>query len=184
MGLLIDRLRIQPGGPPAPPESPFLLNGSFEDPVAGTPVGNPHVCGYAVPGWLVTRENVDLITLSAFGAADGDTILDVGGHGPGGIAQTIIGLTPGDTYQLSYAYARHRYWNPPAILTADVLINGVVVKNLSRSINNSAQVAPNFTYDTIDVVAPSNGKVTIEFRSTALTVGGGITFDDVTFVKP
>lgn len=180
-GFLIDRVRILPGPLPAPPESPVLINGSFEAFVAGEPPDNPHPSGYEVPGWLVTRENVDLITLATFGAAHGKTILDLGGHGPGGIAQTITGLTPGATYRLRFAYTRHRFWSPPNILTADVLIDGVVVKSLARDVRIAAQVAPNFTYETVDVTAPANGKVTIEFRSTALTVGGGIIIDDVSF---
>ncbi|MCP5545466.1 MAG: PQQ-dependent sugar dehydrogenase [Akkermansiaceae bacterium] len=183
-GFIIDRVRIESGPLPAPPESPSVVNGSFEAFVDGEPPDNPHPSGFEMPGWLVTRENVDLITLPAFGAADGDTIVDLGGHGPGGIAQTVTGLTPGAIYQLRFAHARHRFWKPPYVLTADVLINGNVVKSLARDSRISSQVAPNFTYETVNVTVPADGRITIEFRSTALTVGGGITIDDVSLAAP
>jgi hypothetical protein len=41
----------------------------------------------------VTRENVDVIQFNQANAPEGTNVLDAGGSGPGGIAQTITGLT-------------------------------------------------------------------------------------------
>ncbi|MEM9237296.1 MAG: hypothetical protein AAGB14_10995, partial [Verrucomicrobiota bacterium] len=79
-GLLIDDIRIDLGGLPVPPSEDWanlsvindarggrqLVNGGFEsalsdpatDPDNSGPAGNDHLCGFSLPGWLVTQENV------------------------------------------------------------------------------------------------------------------------------
>ncbi|NNF66833.1 MAG: DUF642 domain-containing protein [Gammaproteobacteria bacterium] len=174
-GLLIDHIELQPGPMAEPPVSNQLVNGGFEQPLS-PPDRDPHVCGFDLPGWLVTQENVDVVTLPAWGPPEGESVLDLGGHGPGGIAQTINGLSAGQTYRLSFQYARHQFWNEVETLTADVKVNGAVVLALSR---NQSQAVPNWEGQSVDFVAPASGVVTIEFESTSLTVGGGIAIDDL-----
>lgn len=176
VGLRIDNVGIRQGVPVAPPASSLnFTNGGFETPL-DPPNRDPHVCGFDLPGWLVTQENVDVIALATFGAPEGNAMIDVGGHGPGGIAQTITDLTAGQTYQLSFQYARHRFWDQEPVLSAQIIIDGIVMDTLFR---DQTQKAPAWDFYSLDFVAPSDGSVTIEFRSTALTVGGGVLFDNI-----
>ena len=91
------------------------------------------------------------------------------------IAQTVTGLTPGQTYNFSFAYARHLFWGT-APLTADVIVNGAVVAQLTAT---TANYPTNWLTMSIPVVAPANGKITLGFRSTALDTGGGVVVDDI-----
>ena len=177
-GLIIDDLRLQIGTLPDPPRNTSLQNGSFED-VTGLIGANPHISGFDLPGWLVTQENVDPISTSSFNgweAFDGEWVLDLGGHGPGGIAQTVTGLTPGSSHVLSFAYARHRGWNQVENLVAEVYANDVLIDTLVR---NQNQAVPNWVTTEFTINADSNGEITIEFISLSDTVGGGIIFDDI-----
>ena len=171
-GIVIDDLRLEEGTLPLPPASTSIVNGSFEEPLG---VADPHACGFGVPGWLVTQENVDVVGQAVWAAFEGAHSLDLGGHGPGGVAQTITELVAGDTYTLSFAFARHRFWGT-APLTADVLIDGNVVLEL---VADSSIMAPNWQPGSVEFVASGLGQATIEFRSTSLDVGGGVVIDDV-----
>ncbi|MDB4327486.1 DUF642 domain-containing protein, partial [bacterium] len=179
VGLRIDNVDIRQGIPVAPPTSSLnFTNGGFETPLDPLNI-DPHICGFDLPGWLVTQENVEVIALASFGAPEGNAMIDVGGHGPGGIAQTITDLIAGQTYQLSFEYARHSFWDQEPVLTAEIIIDGIVVDTLSR---DQTQKAPAWEFYSLNFVAPSGGAVTIEFRSTALTVGGGVLFDDIAII--
>lgn len=178
-GLLLDALRLEHAPLPAPPRSTVLVNGSFEN-QTGLSGDNPHTSGFELPGWLVTRENVDPIRVAAFSgwtAVQGNWVLDLSGHGPGGIAQTVTGKVPGSLYALSFSYARHKYWDQEPILKAEVYANGVLVANLER---NQSQKVPAWTTATLQVPAAADGTITIEFRSISKLVGGGIIIDNVT----
>jgi hypothetical protein len=205
-GFLLDEIRIVNGGLPAPPEHAWssliaindtrggrrLANGSFEDaplnpetvpdnnpatdPDNSGPTGNPHLAGLALPGWRVTRENVDLIEGSTAKPPHGSKVVDLNGHGPGGIAQTITGLQPGAVYTLSFRYARHTSWGT-ADMTGEAFANRRRVASLVRNIAQTW----NQSYDLkeIPVLAAADGKLTIELRSTTTDQGGNIVYDDV-----
>ena len=195
-GLLIDDIRIVGGGLPAPPEHPWesleepgdarggrrLANGGFEsetsdpeeDHYNSGPEGNPHLCGSALPGWLVTRENVDLI--QGVNAPEGAWVLDTGGHGPGGIAQTITGLVPGGVYTFSFLYARHASWGEDE-MTGEVLANGRPAESLVRTIAQTWE--DGYELKEIPVLASEQGKLTLEIRSTTTDQGGNIVYDDL-----
>ncbi len=173
-GVVIDDIRISEGGVPLPPESPAVVNGSFETRVSG----DAHLCGDQLPGWRITQENVDLVGSGTWPAFDGGTSLDLSGHGPGAIAQTVTGLNPGQTYTFSFAYARHIHWGTVP-LTAQVLVDNAVVAELTAT---TADYPPNWRTMAIPVVAPASGKITLGFRSTAETTGGGVVIDDVKLV--
>ena len=160
-----------------------LVNGGFESPMGSPtgdpnnsgPVGNEHLCGSSLPGWLVTRENVDVIQFDQANAPQGTNALDTNGHGPGGIAQTITGLAPGRAYTVSFLHARHTDWGT-ADMTGVVLANGQVVASLVRTINQTW----NHGYGLVQVpvIAGQDGKLTLELRSTTLDQGGNIIYDD------
>ncbi|MEM8862872.1 MAG: hypothetical protein AAGD96_31565, partial [Chloroflexota bacterium] len=147
-GLLIDNIRIEEGEITQPSKHAFdtlivdsdgwsrLENWSFEESVAslsspentGPNSTNPHLCGDSIPGWRVTRENTDWLEDSSpnqdtWHPQDGSRVMDVGGHGPGGIAQTISGLAPNGTYTLEFYAARHRFWGSEDMIT-DLWSNG------------------------------------------------------------
>ena len=196
-GLLIDLVRIEAGGLPMPPEESWanlqkiadarggraLVNGGFESPIGNPstdpdnsgPVGNEHLCGTSLPGWLVTRENVDVIKSAIANPPEGSNALDTGGHGPGGIAQTITGLTPGATYTFSFLHARHLHWgNAP--MTGDVLVNGTHTASLVRTIDQTWETG--YGLVELPATAGQEGKLTLEVRSTTTDQGGNIIFDD------
>ena len=157
-GLLVDFVRVVSGGMPSPPETAWadlavindsrggraLKNGGFEqaigdhttDPDNSGPTGNEHLSGNSLPGWRVTRENVDVIRFNNANPPEGANALDTGGHGPGGIAQTITGLVPGGAYELSFQHARHAGWGS-ADMTGAVRINGQLVASLVRTISQT-----------------------------------------------
>ena len=179
VGLLVDAIHLEHARLPVPPVASVLKNGSFED-QTGLSGNNPHVCGLKLPGWLVTQENVDVIRVSAFSgwsAVEGAWVLDLSGHGPGGIAQTVNNLVPGKFYTLSFAYARHRYWDGDPILKAEVYANGLLVTTLTR---DQSQKVPAWTRLFLQVPASQNGIITLEFRSISKLTGGSIILDDVT----
>ena len=196
-GLLIDLVRIEAGGLPLPPEEAWanlqpiadarggraLVNGGFESPIGDPatdpdnsgPVGNEHLCGFSLPGWLVTRENVDVIQFGGANPPEGANALDTGGHGPGGIAQTITGLTPGATYTFSFLHARHLQWgNDP--MTGEVLINGTHAASLVRTTDQTWESG--YSLVEIPAAAAPDGTLTLEVRSTVPDQGGNIIHDD------
>lgn len=196
-GLRIDAVRIEAGGMPLPPEKSWslltvvadarggraLVNGGFESPIGNPatdpdnsgPVGNEHLSGFSLPGWRVTQENVDVIQFRNAKPPQGANALDTAGHGPGGIAQTITGLSPGAAYTISFLHARHIFWGT-ANMTGEVLANGIVVTSLMRTINQTW----NNGYELVEipVIASQNGKLTVEVRSTTTNQGGNIIYDD------
>ena len=178
-GLVIDNLRIEEGLPLTPPVNNRLVNGSFEMKVDSED-DNPHIFGEQLPGWLIMRENVDLIAIDDYGTPDGKWVIDLGGHGPGGIAQTVSGLEAGANYRLSLLYARHRWWSEEDPLTGEIFLDDKLVLSLSR---NLLAKAPRWEKATYDFVAPSDGQVTLSMYSTAYKVGGGILYDNIRIEK-
>ena len=197
-GLLIDSVSIVTGSLPSPPQHAWsgltqvsdarggrrLANGSFEqatsdpasDPHNYGPVGNPHLAELSLPGWRVTRENVDVIESDGAMAPHGTKALDTGGHGPGGIAQTITGLQPHACYTFSFLHARHVSWGEED-MTGEVHSNGRLVARLVRTIDQTWE--DGYELREIPVLASEAGELTLELRSTTTDQGGNIIYDDV-----
>ena len=193
-GLLIDDIRLTLGNGPTPPQETWsnltvlpggdrqLVNGGFESPLGNPssdpnnsgPVDNEHLCGFSLPGWLVTQENVDVIRWGA-NPPEGLRVLDTSGHGPGGIAQTITGLTAGGAYTFSFKHARHTSWGTQD-MTGEVYINGVLARSLVRT---SSQTW-NDGYELVEIpsIASQSGTLTLEVISTVTDQGGCIIYDD------
>ena len=179
LGLVIDNIRIEQGLPLSPPVHNHLVNGSFEMKVQSED-SNPHLFGEQLPGWLIVQENIDLIAIDDYGTPDGKWVIDLGGHGPGGIAQTVTDLVPGAKYRLSMLIARHRWWDHQDPLTGEIFLNDQKVLSLSR---NQQQKAPRWESVTYDFEAPPDGIVRLSMYSTAYKVGGGILYDDIRIDK-
>jgi hypothetical protein len=197
-GLLIDAVRIDSGPAPAPPAAAWssltavadarggrrLVNGSFESPIASPasspdnsgPAGNDHLSGLALHGWRVTRGNIDVIQYDNALAPHGVNALDTNGHGPGAIAQTITGLSPGAVYTFSLLHARHLYWGT-APMTGEVRANGRKVASLVRTIDQAWD--DGYGLVEVPVLASAGGTLTLEIRSTTTNQGGNIIYDDV-----
>jgi uncharacterized repeat protein (TIGR03806 family) len=196
-GLLVDAVRIEAGAMPVPPAESWanlpaiadarggraLVNGGFEsalsdpetDPDNSGPVGNEHVCGFSLPGWQVTRGNVDVIRYGGASPPEGANALDLGGHGPGGIAQTVTGLVPAASYTFSFFHARHLYWGTGP-MTSNVLVNGQHVVSLVRTIDQTW--SSGYSLVEVPAIADQDGKLTLELRSTITDQGGNIILDD------
>ncbi|BCX48756.1 hypothetical protein HAHE_26640 [Haloferula helveola] len=198
-GFRVDSFSVTSGTTPLPPSAPWasldvmtdarggrqLVNGGFEStlaPAAGDPCNagpdyNPHVSGFALPGWRVTQENVDVLFASgSITVAEGSRALDVGGHGPGGIAQTVTGLVPGAVYTLSFEHARHIYWGTDD-MTGELLSNGRIVADLVRTIDQDWN--DGYEIREVPMLADSTGSLTVEIRSTVTDRGGNIIYDDI-----
>ena len=198
-GLLIDDLRLSSGPLPVIPQASWndlvvindsrggrqLVNGGFESPISdhrqdpdnsGSNT-NPHVCGFSLPGWRVTQENVDVIS-QWDPDPEGNWVLDTGGHGPGGIAQTITDLNANATYTLSFWYARHSSWGSED-MTGEVLVNGSLVETLVRNNSQKRNTGGGYELKEIDIQASATGELAIEIRSTTKDKGGNIIYDDI-----
>ncbi|MDB4384800.1 DUF1080 domain-containing protein [Opitutaceae bacterium] len=179
-GMLIDNLRLVPGGLPPLPESPSLANAGFEATIPVHFGENPHLFGHQLPGWLVLRENIDVISYERFGAPEGIAVVDLGGHGAGGIGQIITDLEPGERYRFSFKYARHTWWDQEDPLTAEIYLNGKLALKVAR---DKTQKAPQWDSASCEVIIPADGRLRLEMFSTAYQVGGGVLFDDLKLEK-
>jgi len=198
---VIDDIRVTVAALPLPPVESWsnllsvadarggrrLVNGTFEttigpaanDPYNSGPDGGAHLCRFSLPGWLVTKENVDLVNKSTSQAPEGDFALDLGGHGPGGIAQTIDGLTPGAVYTVSFQYAGHSIWffSDSDVMTGELFANDQLISQLSRTSDQTWD--DGYDLFSIPLLASPSGEITLKIRSTTTNRGGNILYDDI-----
>lgn len=204
-GLEIDNVRILEGTMPTAPEHNFgdlveeeggwrqLANGGFQDEFVGFaesientgPDSNPHLCGAGLSGWLVSRESIDLIQGSGFAIPEGSPptgnwIIDIGGQGPGGIAQTITGLDPNAEYVLKFYAARHTAYGTDD-MTSELWANGSFAKEIVRT---SAQTGDNgYILELVALTSDADGKLAIELFSTTPDQSGNIVYDNFSLVS-
>ncbi|MEM8859422.1 MAG: putative Ig domain-containing protein, partial [Chloroflexota bacterium] len=146
----------------------------------------PHLCGDSIPGWRVTRENTDWLEDSSpnqdtWHPQDGSRVMDVGGHGPGGIAQTISGLAPNGTYTLEFYAARHRFWGSEDMIT-DLWSNGDLKLKVVRTTDQDAQDGP-LIREEVDLTSSAAGEITIELFSMNVDKGGNNVLDAFRIIK-
>ena len=203
-GLLIDNVRIEEGVMPGGAEHAFgdleelpgnwraLVNGNFEtspglsaeNPENTGPDNNPHMCGDALPGWRTTRESVDLIlrpgALVAGSQAEDEWILDIGGQGPGAIAQTITGLTPNTDYILRFYAARHIEYVEAGDMTSELWANGQKAADIVRTLDETYEEG--FTLELVELTSDADGKIEFELFSTIEDKSGNIVYDNFSIV--
>lgn len=91
--------------PPPPPPVGLVANGSFEQGIEpGVSTDLPGPDSTSITGWTIETASVDYIG-SRWVAGDGVRCLDLSGTDAATISQTISGLTPGQTYRLSFLMA-------------------------------------------------------------------------------
>ena len=91
---------------------PILINGSFE---SGPPMGGNHDINIpqgstAIVGWLVTREDIELLG-PPWDVSDGFHAVDLDGYHPGGIEQ-IFATIAGEIYEVSFAMSGNPMGSP------------------------------------------------------------------------
>lgn len=158
----------------------MLINPSFEQ---GPPVGGnflPLDAGStAMPGWLVTRGQIDIVT-TAWQQVDGLRSLDLNGSpGSGGIAQTFA-TTPNRDYSISF-YVAGNGGSAPAIKTIWVTVGGqtggVQFDNTGTSYANMKWTKYIYGF------RATGASATLEFYSGTPSSFGGPALDDVV-VRP
>lgn len=77
-----------------------VVNGGFEDP--GTTGSVSSVPATPMPGWAVTRGNVEIIGLPTCATAEGEQSRDLNGVPRGTIQQTVSGFTVENDYELRF----------------------------------------------------------------------------------
>src|SRR6185436_9021835 len=110
--------------------------------------------------------------------------LDLNGFYPGWITRSDIPTVPGRRYLLSHAYCRNPNSGDPNFLaTADVLLNGQLVRSLSYGNFNTAANLNWFINQVLFTATTNN--TTLDFRSTTTTINtcgtpcGGMYLDTV-----
>jgi choice-of-anchor C domain-containing protein len=123
--------------------------------------------GSTLPGgpWMVTGASVDLIGTywqSPSGPSPPNGSVDLDGNAPGGVEQTILGLTSGKTYTLSFWLSG----NPdgaPATKSVDVSIGSVVGDNFTYTIGSNTHADMMYALKTVTFTAGASN--TLSFAS-------------------
>lgn len=105
-----------------------VANGSFEDIAVGSGGFDNYASGSTIGGWTVGGGGVDLIG-TFWNAQDGNQSLDLNRTEPGSISQTLMGLTVGQLYEVTFFLSgnRERADGSPAepqLRTLDLTVGG------------------------------------------------------------
>jgi hypothetical protein len=165
-----------------------IVNGSFETPYVGP--GSPYdpydyniYPNGGVPGWTSNNNETEIgYTPQEVGypAYAGIQSLELNGSTFDTISQTVTGLVPGQTYQLSWAYGVRADYGPQQ---ANIIFGGVTVATDSTAIYG---LTPGWFLNTADVTATATSEV-LSFQAVDTTVlggspGGGNEIDAVSLV--
>ena len=166
----------------------LVVNGSFETPYVGP--GSPYdpydynfYPNGGVPGWTSNNNETEIgYTPQEVGypAYAGIQSLELNGSTFDTISQTVTGLVPGQTYQLSWAYGVRADYGPQQ---ANIIFGGVTVATDSTAIYG---LTPGWFLNTADVTATATSEV-LSFQAVDTTVlggspGGGNEIDAVSLV--
>jgi Protein of unknown function (DUF642) len=162
-----------------------VVNGGFELPVVGGPFTTFSAGSVGIPGWAVISGttdpgggSVDVVNKSFYPSHSGNQSLDLDGSAPvpapGGVTQTLAGLTVGQVYLLDFFYAN----NPTGTTaSANVTVDGAPTLAITHS--GSTNAAMNYTEGKIVFVAAATTAV-LTFQSTDVATSfAGIALDDV-----
>jgi choice-of-anchor C domain-containing protein len=170
----------------APGESPagFIVNGSFEAPVAGAPFQT--LTGNQLTGWTITSGSVDLIN-GYWPAFEGRQSIDLAGSTrDGGVIEQGFGTLAGETYVLTFNYANNVDVSN-ASARVDVLGNSLLLsQDLAHSGSSSASLA-DMHYTSFSAVFTADSNFTkLRFSSTGphptINANNGLVLDNVDVV--
>jgi hypothetical protein len=167
---------------PATASAQAVTNGGFEQP----PVSDT-CCNTAppatIPGWTVTTGNVNVVNGTFNGtttpgpnlAFEGTQYLDlVGQGGTGGISQTLS-LTPGGTYDLTFAFSNNGFSpNESTSASASFMIDG-----LSGTVSHSTATASNLNWLIFSGNFVATGTDTLNFTNLTGGPNEGIFLDAI-----
>ena len=141
-----------------------VVDGDFNNSISGF---TDFSGGSTLPGgpWLVTGASVDLIGTywqSPSGPSPTNGSVDLDGNAPGGVQQTIFGLTNGKSYTLTFWLSG----NPdgsPTTKSVDVSIGSVVNDNFTYTIGTNTHA--NMMYAMESVTFTASASNTLSFAS-------------------
>jgi choice-of-anchor C domain-containing protein len=167
----------------------LIVNGSFEDGPATESFLNLTEGNRSVPGWVVTGEGVDYVSVRYWVSADGKRAIDLDGsarsartspHVIGGIAQTFA-TKPGTRYRVTFDLAGNPY-RPPAVKPFRVSAAG---QSAELSFDTKGRNARNMGWQkTTWTFTAKESTTTLEFRSLTVSpqTGYGAAIDNVAVV--
>ncbi len=138
----------------------LLTNGSFELPGTGDLLTLARGTT-SVPGWTVTRDNVDLI-FSFWSGSDGRSSLELDGTTAGAIAQTFA-TTPGTAYTVLFDMAGNPNQSNPFIKSMRVNVAGVS-QDFSFDVTGKSPANMGWVARSVNFTATSTS-TTLEFAS-------------------
>lgn len=153
-------------------QADFITNGSFETSTGpAIPASGIQTLGggnTSLTGWTVSGGSVDYIDYNGtvyWEAADGRRSLDLDGNNPGGVLQTVTGLTIGSIYELTFALAG----NPDS---------GGGIKTLDVSVTGGATTG--YSFDSTGQTHANMGWVTEHYFFTAASTSAVVQFVSTT----
>jgi choice-of-anchor C domain-containing protein len=155
-----------------------VIDGNFDNSISGFTTFDG---GSTLPGgpWVVTGASVDLIGTywqSPSGPSPPNGSVDLDGNAPGGVEQTIFGLTSGKTYTLSFWLSG----NPdgaPATKSVDVSIGSVVSDNFTYTIGSNTHADMMYALKTVTFTAGASNTLSFASQDVASPFGpvvGGV----------
>ena len=140
-------------------------------------------------GWVVDFGNVDnvIVDLNDAPSYEGQSFLDLNGVGPvGGVISANVFTVPGQTYTLSFAYARNPFTIlghgnvPPVVPQAEFCVDSYCQTIIANSMNSWASLGwQTISYNFTAATASTH----LVFRSVNTSGDGGVLIDAVD-VKP
>jgi choice-of-anchor C domain-containing protein len=154
-----------------------IVNGSFETEGAATPPSGGFttvtaIDATAIPGWIVTAGSIDYIN-GYWQAAAGTHSIDLNGLSAGTIAQTITGLTVGQTYQVSFALAGNPDGGPSTKTLGVTASISSTPYSFDTSIGPTTRSNMGWVTETFFFTAGHANEL-LSFVSSTFTGGGGV----------
>jgi hypothetical protein len=167
----------------------LIVNGSFETPYVGPgsaydPYDYNIFPNGGVPGWTSNNNETEIDygpQAIGYPAYAGIQSLELNGSTFDTISQTVTGLVPGQTYQLSWAYGVRAGYGPQQ---ANIIFGGVTVATDSTD----GLGTPGWTLHTVAVMATATSEVlsfqAVDTSGLGGSPGGGNEIDAVSLVNP
>ena len=169
----------------------LIQDGSFETPKLttwyqnyGMHTQNPWSGFSFSPYWIIFPNNVDLVSgpISGAPAYNGNNYLDLVGYGStGGISQ-VFKTTPGETYDLSFAYGNNPWSTSTASASVNVYgLNGThIVDLLTADVTHSGSTTSNIYWTVFTETFTADYKLTtLVFNNIVGGNNGGALLDAV-----